>query len=580
MTAQTDAFHERLQNVIAQVRAWLDAPEWETEREALARALGETDRDVLAAMAVVSALCVRLLEEEAPFAPELLAASGALIEDETLSAARAHCVAQIELLGPTYERLVARASRYQSGQYFTPAPLARHMAALLELDGDAPVVLDPASGAGVLLAAAAERHPEATLIAHDIHPVCCLMTRAGLAARGLAVEVVQADFLDVSACNAPRAEVDAILCNPPYVRHHLLEKTRKKGLADRYSALHGVALSTLSTSYVYFFLEALARLRPAGRMVCLTPADYLDARYGEAVKEALSARHTLARVELFDRDTLAFAGARTTTAITVVEKTPPVPGATTSLVEAKLSARGVVSTSCREVDLATLARDASWSLQFGTQRAAHQQLCQGRTRRLGDYMRTRRGIATGANGFFVLTQATVEAWQIEPEHLVPALAAARDLPDDTLTYKHWEASRDAGRPVWLLDCRLTEAQLEGTRVLAYLEHGRALGVHERYNCKRRNPWYRVEQVAAPDVIITYMNRGKTRFVRNEAGCRVMSVFLNGFLLDDTLDLEALLAVLNSPETSALVRQLGRTYGGGLCKIEPRDLLDLPMPALS
>ena len=59
----------------------------------------------------------------------------------------------------------------------------------------------------------------------------------------------------------------------------------------------------------------------------------------------------------------------------------------------------------------------------------------------------------------------------------------------------------------------------------------------------------------------------------------MSVFLNGFLRPDGVDIDALLDALNGEDTSKLIQKLGRTYGGGLGKIEPRELANLPMPEI-
>ncbi len=42
-----------------------------------------------------------------------------------------------------------------------------------------------------------------------------------------------------------------------------------------------------SGSYVYFFLEAIRRLRFNGRLVFIAPTEFLDVRYGAPLKTAL-----------------------------------------------------------------------------------------------------------------------------------------------------------------------------------------------------------------------------------------------------------------------------------------------------
>jgi hypothetical protein len=405
------------------------------------------------------------------------------------------------------------------------------------------------------------------------------LASAGLAARGFKqAAVARANFLAATS-HADEREYDAVICNPPYLRHHLLPKADKRRLTAHYGAKFHVELSSLSTSYVYFFLEALDRLRDGGLLVFITPADFLDTKFGEGLKQALATHTTIDEMLLFDRDELAFASVLTTTAITVARKRPPTARHIVRFHEATLDGGEVVRCKGNERSAKSLDATARWITHFGEREAHLSALTRDRPKSLSDYLRVRRGMATGSNAFFVLPQAVVDAWKIEEKYLLPIVASARDLPDDELTVDAWQALRARGRPCWMLAVHEPLDALKKTNVRRYLEHGVEQGVHERFNCRTRTPWYKPENVSPPDVIVTYMNRGRTRFVRNSAGCRVMSVFLNGFLLDPSLDLSALLAALNSPETSALIERLGRTYGGGLGKIEPRELAALPMPEL-
>jgi alpha-ketoglutarate-dependent taurine dioxygenase/tRNA1(Val) A37 N6-methylase TrmN6 len=580
----------------------LSAPELAALGAWQARCQGTRTPRSLAADAVLLALCDRISGAPqvpgaaripgAPGAPGALAAlrDRCPMEAPLVDASMALCRADPAMLGPLYEALSSRRDRYALGQYFTPAPLREFMAGLVR-DAGAERVLDPAVGAGSLLASLA---PGTTVVGYDPSPICAALAAAGLRARGFSrVEIREASFLEETPTSpaphppAPRppqrgaqATFDAVICNPPYLRHHLLAAGEKARLAARYRARLGLEISALSTSYVYFFLEALGRVRDGGLLVFVVPADFLDARFGEGLKRALVEQTRPEQILLFDRERLAFDGVLTTSAIVVARKGAPPRGHTVALREPVLSEGAVASPPANVRAISSAAPGARWTSFFGRREQALADLSAGRPRRLDEYLKIRRGIATGANAFFVLPQATVERWGIEPEHLARVVASARDLPDGELTDEHWQRLRAQGRPCWLLDVRATRAALAGTRVLRYLEHGEASGVDGRFNCRTRNPWYRQETAPPPDVIVTYMNRGPTRFVANGAGCRVMSVFLNGYLRPGGPPLGPLLAALRSGETGELIKRLGRTYGGGLGKIEPGDLSAVPLPELS
>jgi adenine-specific DNA-methyltransferase len=204
---------------------------------------------------------------------------------------------------------------------------------------------------------------------------------------------------------------------------------------------------------------------------------------------------------------------------------------------------------------------------------------EGRTTRLGDYARVRRGIATGDNSFFCLTGTDVEEWGIEPQYVVPVAVGARDLPSSGDLDEAYRAERlAAGARAFLLFCHEPKEALTDTNVLRYIEHGEAAGVHERFNCRTRVPWYGVERVPPPDFFVTYMSRERARFVRNRVGARCMTSLLN-LWAKPGISPDALTPILDDPANAQLIREFGRTYGGGLGKIEPADLLRLPVRPL-
>lgn len=467
------------------------------------------------------------------------------------------------------ERVKAREERYRLGQFFTPPAIAEFMAQAIR-DIEPGTVLDPGVGGGVLLRAVGEGPRRFGL---DVDPLAVELAAPSL---GPDAELAVGDFLDPLSWPLSLESFDAIIANPPYVRHHNMS-AEHKALAQRYSARLRSKVSSLSGSYVYFFLESLLRLNEGGRLVFITPTEFLDVRYGGAVKAALLDACEIDEVLVLEMDELAFDGVLTTSAITVATKVSK-PSRRYSLTEAKMN--GAVERG-RTVELSAEMAPAylPWTPFLPSRAERIVPLVEGRTARLGDYVRVRRGIATGDNSFFCLTRAEADKWGIEPEYLVPVVVGAKDLPASGVLDESFRAGRiDAGSRAFLLFCHEPREALIGKNVLRYIEHGESLGLTERFNCRTRTPWYGVERVPPPDFFVTYMSRERARFVRNAVGARCMTSLLNVWA-KPAISPESLRPILEDPVNARLLREFGRTYGGGLGKIEPRDLLKLPVRPL-
>lgn len=464
------------------------------------------------------------------------------------------------------ERLNPREQRYKLGQFFTPAPIAELMAdAVREIEPA--TVLDPGVGGGILLRAVGEG-PK--LFGLDIDAAAVGLAATSLSGRH---ELAVGDFLEPDHWPLTESMFDAVISNPPYVRHHNLS-TKHKLLARHYSARLGVKVSSLSGSYVYFLLEALLRLNEGGRLVFITPTEFLDVRYGRAVKEALLNHCEIDEILVLEMDELAFDGVLTTSAITVATKRK-VPSRRFWLIEGRLNGR-VERGRGIELPAETASPALPWTPMLPARAERIRSLLRGRTAKLGDYCRVRRGIATGDNSFFTMTATDVEEWEIEKRFLVPVVLGSKDLPTEGPLDTEFHASRvEAGARGFLFFCHEPTEALHGTRALQYIQHGRELGVHERFNCRARHPWYGVERVSPADFFATYMSRNRARIVRNLTGARCMTSLLNIWAKPD-IDPEVLRPALEDPTNAQLLREFGRTYGGGLGKIEPGDLIVLPI----
>jgi methylase of polypeptide subunit release factors len=480
---------------------------------------------------------------------------------------------------------LSAAERNRLGRFATPPALATDMLALARraLGHEAPLrFLDPAVGTGVFFSALLRvfgRDRVARAAGLEIDPATAAEARRLWSDHGL--DVRTADFCRAQPPTGGRGRATLLVCNPPYVRHHHLAAARKEDLGRRVRAL-GFGLSGLAGLHGYFLLLADPWLARGGVGVWIVPAEVLDVGYGRDLRAYLAREVTLLRVHRFDPAVPRFSEALVTSAVFVFRKARPPRGH-----EAILAGGGTLTAPRRErsVPQADLEAAARWGLLWAPasiRRPAADRI------RLGDLFSVRRGLATGANDYFVLERAEARRLGLPRRYLRPVLPGPRHVVGDIV-----ERAAD-GFPARLpalvvLDCDLPAGEIRRRypRLARYLDRGRRRDIHVRYLPRHRRPWYSQERRPPAPILCTYMGRRNggrfVRFVRNHSDATATNVYhllyprsalrqrreADGELLDRIF--EALRAAVDGIEWA------GRTYAGGLVKVEPKELEALPLP---
>jgi hypothetical protein len=179
-------------------------------------------------------------------------------------------------------------------------------------------------------------------------------------------------------------------------------------------------------------------------------------------------------------------------------------------------------------------------------------------------------------------------WEIPREFLKPILPSPRYLSEDVI-YATLDGFPSVFPQLYLLDCTEPESEIRARwpRFYEYLEKGRADNIHASYLTSRRSPWYSQERRPPAPFLFTYMGRssngkGPFRFVWNRSQATAHNVYL---MLYPKGPLRS--ALEHHPELEANVFQAlqhirpeqitteGRVYGGGLHKVEPKELAQIP-----
>ncbi len=388
--------------------------------------------------------------------------------------------------------------------------------------------------------------------------------------------MTEADFTTQS----PPRQFNLIISNPPYVRHHHIPADAKLRLKRAVAAELGLELSGLAGLYCYFLLLADKWLAPDGLAIWLIPSEFMSVNYGTAVKEYLQRRVTLLRIHRFCPSDVQFSDALVSSAVVLFRKTRPAPDHAVAFTFG--GSLGEPNTQGLVPAEQLLLRD-KWT-RFPAALADAKPKPEQTT--LGDLFTIKRGLATGDNRFFVIPRAKAEELGIPAEYRRPILPSPRHLSESVI-----ESGPDGypllERPLCLIDCDLPAGRLreQFPEFWRYLEEGRRQGIADGYLASRRTPWYSQERRDPAPFLCTYMGRASTanagkpfRFLWNKSQATAANVYLLLYpkpLLERRLAknprLDGQVYETLSHITSQMFLGESRVYGGGLYKLEPKEL---------
>ncbi len=479
------------------------------------------------------------------------------------------------VLEKRYIKKVDPLHRKKYAQFFTPEPIARFMVEWIMGKENLQTVLEPAFGLGIFSRILLEKEPNVKIKGFDVDPLIFSEAKSHFSCA--LTELLLEDYL----FNDWNSRYDAIICNPPYFKFH--DYKNKESLTQIKDRLN-IDLSGFTNIYTLFLLKSVHQLKEGGRAAYIVPSEFLNSNYGESVKKYLLESNTLRAVYIFDFKEKLFDTAMTTSAILLLAKDKNYDHIDFREIK-KLHQLDKIRPFIDSYPLfehkrlfnkKEIRHDVKWRRYYQKDGACkYKNLIPFK-----EVAKVVRGIATGANDYFVFNRSKARQHSIERKYLLPCIAKSKDVKSVIFTKRDFEELETKDARIFLLNAKNIDSDKNLSK---YIELGISKEIDKRYLTSRRKPWYKQESREPAPIWVGVFNRKGLKFIRNEARIRNLTTFHCIYPRNDLMnkiDIDLLFAYLLSDTAKEIFNDNSREYADGLKKFEPNDLNEAYMLDLS
>lgn len=467
----------------------------------------------------------------------------------------------MERIEKDYLDTVGEDHRKTFGQFFTHPKVADFMVQWVAGSGN-PHVHDPGFGLGAFYDAASKYGIRLT--ASEIDPE--VLNYWQNANPNDNIDIYREDYL-----LSWGRTFGNIVCNPPYMR---FQKFKNRSLVfDRFTQELGIRLSGYTNSASAFLVKSLSELESSGRMAYIMPLEFLNTGYGTRVKERLTNGAHLAAIISLDCEKEVFPDSITSIGIILYDsssKFSHVKFFTAKSIESLDSILDEYPIS--EIPYNRLFPGDKWLAYFEDDSVS---VSNENSTTLDYYGRFTRGIATGANEFFVLRRSDAARLELDDSDLTRTITRSSQIRKPFFTDNDHSNLMRSDEPALLFSPNGSLSDKSRN----YIRFGERQGFHQRFLTNSRTPWYKTESRVPSPLLLGVFARGKFKIVRNKSSALNLTCF-HGFQpnLSGLKYLDHIFLYLSSAIGQKIISLSMRRYGDGLNKFEPNDLNSASVPS--
>lgn len=471
------------------------------------------------------------------------------------------------------------------GGYYTPSDLAAFLARWVK-EIQPKKLLEPSCGDGVFFDALAKvkGSQKTAVLGFELDSEEAEKAQARARDAGLKAAAVRPeDFLQwaIDHLDDNNTRFDAVVGNPPFVRYQYLPQPFQVCAEQIFKKLE-LPFTKHTNAWVSFILASMALLRPGGRLAMIVPAEIIHVTHARSLRSYLG--HECRRVVVVDPQELWFSDTLQGAVILLAEKKNSGAEKSEGLGIYPVKGREFLRTdpstvfdSPQPINGKTVEGKWTRALLDMETRSLFDELAEhDEVHRFEDIAEVDVGIVTGANKFFLVSNAVVKGYKLD-KWAHPMFGRSEHCPGIIYDDRQHAANETKGSPTNFLWFREDEGEIDAA-AKAYIKLGESKKLHTRYKCRVRKPWYTVPSVYATGIGMLKRSHDTPRLILNRIGAYTTDTAYR--INTSGVGAEHLVGCFVNPLTALSAELEGRHYGGGVLELIPSEIerLVIPLPA--
>lgn len=466
------------------------------------------------------------------------------------------------------------------GGYYTPQPLADYMCRWA-IRNPSDSVIEPSCGDGSFVSGAASLLSErGHITAVELVPEEIEKAKSSINGSQVKKDWKCGSFFGIAQDLIGGRKYDAAVGNPPFIRFQYFDR-EERNLAFGLLNSFGYKPNGLANAWIAFVQLSAELLRDGGRLAMVVPAELLQVKYAAEFRHRLPMLFENVHIVAFDE--LIFPQIQQEVVLLLAEgrrrfaKTSGRLHTIQATNGESLIAQSGISDIVSHLPERHTHPEMKWTSLFLEDKEFKVLAECSKNEsfdRLGQLADVDVGIVTGRNNFFVVSHE--EAQRLgAASHAIDVIGRTSALKSICFTKTDLSAYRKANRSK-LLNLKGLGRESFPDELEQYILLGERHGVNGGYKCRIRKRWFDVPSVYVPDAFMFRQIHKAPLLVANHCGATTTDT-IHRVRVYGGVRTEALCASVVNSLTFAWSEVCGRSYGGGVLELEPREAECLLVP---